>query len=178
MARKRFRDANCSIAQTLDRVGDWWTILIVRDAFNGVTCFSDFQTGLGVAKNILSQRLARLVKDGIFERLPARPGIDRYEYHLTQKGYDLLPILIALMHWGDKWVFDGERAPWDILDGRDRQLVRPIAVVSHDGRPLGPRDVRMRPGAGADDDIQRKYEHMRAVRRRARDAKAEPALKK
>jgi len=165
MARKRFRDAHCSIAQALDRIGDWWTLLIIRDAFNGVTSFSDFQSGLGVAKNILSNRLSQLVEDGVFERLPSKPGVDRFEYHLTTKGRDLLPVLIALMQWGDKWVFD-EAKPWDVIDGKDREPIRPVALVSHDGRVLGHTEVRLRPGSGADDEIHEKYAHMRAVRAR------------
>lgn len=168
MARKRFRDAQCSIAQALDRIGDWWTLLIIRDAFNGVTSFSDFQSGLGVAKNILSNRLSQLVEDGIFERVPAKPGIDRYEYKLTEKGYDLLPILIALMHWGDKWVYEGQGGPWEILDAKDRKPVRKVAVVSHDGRALGHTEVRMHPGPAADDYILEKFAGMRAQRAKSR----------
>jgi DNA-binding HxlR family transcriptional regulator len=167
MARKRFRDAHCSIAQSLDRIGDWWTLLIIRDAFNGVTSFSDFQSGLGVAKNILSNRLSQLVEDGVFERVPSKPGVERFEYRLTEKGYDLLPVLIALMQWGDKWVFDGQK-PWDIIDGKDRQPVRPVSVVSHDGRALKATEVRLRPGSGANDEIFEKFQHMRDVRARNR----------
>jgi DNA-binding HxlR family transcriptional regulator len=168
MARKRFRDAQCSIAQALDRIGDWWTLLIIRDAFNGVSSFSDFQSGLGVAKNILSNRLSQLVEDGIFERVPAKPGVDRYEYKLTDKGYDLLPILIALMHWGDRWVYDGAGGPWEILDARDRQPVQRMAVVSHDGRALDHTQVRMHPSTSADSQILAQFQHMRAQRQKAR----------
>jgi DNA-binding HxlR family transcriptional regulator len=168
MARKRFRGEHCSIAQTLDRIGDWWTLLIIRDAFNGVTSFSDFQTGLGVAKNILSNRLSQLVADGVFEKVASRPGVDRYEYKLTQKGLDLLPVLIALMQWGDKWVYGQNAKPWDIVDARDRQTVRPVSILSQDGRVLSPADVRMRPGPGADDEINEKFQQMREVAARKR----------
>jgi DNA-binding HxlR family transcriptional regulator len=167
MARKRFRSAHCSIAQALDRVGDWWTMLIIRDAFNGCKSFSEFQTSLGVAKNILSNRLSQLVQDKIFERVAAKPGVDRYEYRLTEKGRDLLPILVALMHWGDKWVFDSSAYPWEIVDARDRQPVQPVAIHAHDGHVLTPQEVRMRPGPGANADILEEFARMRAARRSA-----------
>jgi DNA-binding HxlR family transcriptional regulator len=157
MARKRFRDANCSVAQALERVGDWWTMLIVRDAFNGVTAFSDFQTRLGVAKNILSNRLSQLVKDGIFERVPAKPGVERYEYRLTEKGRDLMPVLLALMQWGDKWVFECDRQPVQVLDARDRKPIQRLAVLASDGRALAQDELRLRPGPGADPDTLSRF---------------------
>src|SRR5262245_44504994 len=110
--RKRFHSAtmpgktdlselNCSLARTLEVVGDWWTLLIIRDAFLGVSRFGDFQRSLGIAKNILSTRLERLTESGIM----ARGGSDaRPTYQLTERGRELMPALVALMQWGDRWV--------------------------------------------------------------------------
>ena len=164
MARKRFREANCSVAQSLDRVGDWWTMLIIRDAFNGTTCFSDFQSSLGVAKNILSQRLAALVKDGIFERIASKPGVERYEYHLTDKGRDLMPLLVALQQWGDKWVFGPNNEPIVVMDSAQRQPIAPLEVRAADGRVLAHADLRAKAGPGADEETLARFARREAQR--------------
>lgn len=98
---RRWRDD--AVAQALDQIGDWWTLLIVREAVYGKTSFSVIQRNLGIARNILSNRLVRLVKNGVLARKQRRAGIDRYSYHLTDKGCDLLPLLVALMQWGGGW---------------------------------------------------------------------------
>jgi DNA-binding HxlR family transcriptional regulator len=154
MARKRFRDMNCSTAQTLDRVGDWWTMLIVRDAFFGTKQFSDFHERLGIAKNILSDRLSSLVEDGIFKRVQTKPGSDRCVYELTEKGRDLLPVLVALMQWGDKWVYGRGREPMRLVDARDKKPIRPLQVTAADGRALAIEDLRGRAGPGADEETR------------------------
>jgi DNA-binding HxlR family transcriptional regulator len=92
----------CSIARTLEAVGDRWTMLVIRDAFLGVRRFEDFQRDLGVARNVLTDRLARLVDDGILERHRYQEKPKRFEYHLTDKGVDLWPVLVSLMKWGDR----------------------------------------------------------------------------
>lgn len=98
--RTSMGEALCPIARSLDEIGDWWTLLIVRDAFHGLTRFSDFQKGLGLAKNILSARLRTLVANGILEKRSSADGNGRTEYHLTQKGRRLRLVLIALRQWG------------------------------------------------------------------------------
>ena len=100
--------SDCSIAATLDIIGDRWTLLILRDAFRGVRRFSQFQDDLGIAKNLLSDRLRKLVDAGVFERIPYQDRPVRCEYVLTNKGQDLSPALISLMRWGDRWFADGE----------------------------------------------------------------------
>jgi DNA-binding HxlR family transcriptional regulator len=150
MARKRFTEMNCAAAQALEQIGDWWTLLLVREGFYGTTSFSDFQERLGIAKNILTERLNRLVEHGIMRRKQPKPEVERYTYHLTDKGHDLLPVLIALVQWGDKWVFGKARVPIRILDAERKRPIRPVAVTAADGRPLGIADLRFRPGPGAD----------------------------
>ncbi len=98
----------CSIAATLDVIGDRWTFLVLRDLFRGVRRFSDLVDDLGIAKNLLSDRLKRLVEHGIVEKVPYQDRPVRHEYRLTAKGADLSPALIALMRWGDEWYSEGE----------------------------------------------------------------------
>ena len=97
---------DCSIAATLSLVGDRWTLLILRDVFRGIRRFGDVCADLGIARNILADRLDRLVEHGILERVPYQDRPLRHEYHLTAKGRDLSPALVALMHWGDRWAVD------------------------------------------------------------------------
>jgi DNA-binding HxlR family transcriptional regulator len=99
---------DCSIAASLAFVGDRWTLLILRDAFRGVRRFGEFCADLGIARNILTDRLDKLVEAGIFVRTPYQERPVRHEYRLTAKGRDLSPALVALMHWGDRWAVEGE----------------------------------------------------------------------
>jgi len=92
----------CSVARTLEAIGDRWTMLVIRDAFRGVRRFDDFQRRLGVARNVLTDRLGRLVDDGILEKVPYQERPERFEYRLTEKGIDLWPVLVSLMKWGDR----------------------------------------------------------------------------
>lgn len=150
MQRKSFHDMNCSIARALDQIGEWWSLLIVRECTLGTTRFDQFQERLGIARNILTNRLKRLVEIGILEKV-AEENERRAEYRLTAKGEDLFPVLVALLQWGDKWA-PGERgAPICLLEHRTGKPLRPVGPASAGGRPLGFRDVRMAPGPGAAD---------------------------
>jgi DNA-binding HxlR family transcriptional regulator len=104
--RKSLGGADCPIARSLDAIGDWWSLLIIRDAFLGLRRFGEFQRNLGLAKNILTVRLRTLVALGILEVGPASDGSAYHEYVLTQKGRDLLPVLVALRQWGDDHLFE------------------------------------------------------------------------
>ena len=104
-------DAPCSIARTLEVIGDRWSILILRSVFRGVRRFDAIQTDCGVARNILSDRLRKLVDDGVLTRTPYGERPVRYEYRLTPRGVDLSPALVALMRWGDRWCNDEDHAP-------------------------------------------------------------------
>jgi DNA-binding HxlR family transcriptional regulator len=102
---------SCSIARTLEIVGDRWSILILRDAFRGIRRFDHFHRDLGVARNLLADRLAKLVEHGVFEKVPYQERPVRFEYRLTPKGVDLSPSLVALMRWGDRWLAGEAGAP-------------------------------------------------------------------
>ncbi len=110
MRRTSFADMPCSVARTLEVVGEWWTMLVIREAFSGVRRFDDFQSNLGIARNVLASRLQSLVDNEVLERRQYQDRPPRCEYRLTQKGRDLYPVLIAMLTWGDKWMA-GEAGP-------------------------------------------------------------------
>ncbi|GAA4936450.1 DNA-binding HxlR family transcriptional regulator [Nonomuraea thailandensis] len=147
-----FRVNNCSIERTLDIVGEKWTFLVLREAFSGVRRFADMQAITGAPRQVLSARLARLVDEGLLRKEPYRePGQrQRDEYRLTEKGRDLYPLLVALMHWGDKHL-SGDEGPPVILTHRDCGAPIELRFRCADGHEVaGPREVTPVPGEGAD----------------------------
>ena len=146
--RTSFSEMPCSVARTLDHVGHWWSFMIVRNAFYGQTRFREFQESLGVAKNILSARLKDLTEAGIMEKIPDRSGSKYSEYILTEKGWDLQPVLVALMQWGDKWVFGAQGEPIRIVDTETNAPIQPVTVVSRDGKHLELENIEFAPGPG------------------------------
>jgi DNA-binding HxlR family transcriptional regulator len=127
--------SGCGIAAALEVVGERWSFLILRGAFNGLHHFEEYQSTLGIARNILSNRLARLVEHNILERRPDREDRRKVAYRLTEKGRALLPVLIALRQWGEQWVHGTLSNPV-LVDRRDRQPVAAMAVHAADGRAL------------------------------------------
>jgi DNA-binding HxlR family transcriptional regulator len=105
VTRTRFDDSECPVARSVDAIGDWWSLLIVRDAFDGSRRFGEFQRSLGVAKNILTARLRTLVAGGVLESVPASDGSAYREYVLTPKGKELFPVIVALRQWGEQNFF-------------------------------------------------------------------------
>lgn len=146
MTRTSVKSMNCSIAQFAEIMGDRWSLLILRDAFVGVNTFSGFAKRLGVARNVLAERLENLVDHGIFERRRTRPEVERFTYELTPKGKALFPIGTAIMQWGDKWVFGSEGEPVRVLDRETGAPVQVVEVISRDGRMLELSDVQYAPG--------------------------------
>jgi DNA-binding HxlR family transcriptional regulator len=145
-----YEGQTCSVARSLELVGERWTILIVRDAFRGIRRFDDFQRSLGVARNVLQTRLTRLVEHGILERVRYQERPERFEYRLTAAGIDLWPVVVALLQWGDKhFAPDG---PPVVLEHRDcGGEVDDRRICTACGARLDARDVRMRPGPGMPD---------------------------
>ena len=111
MRRTSFRNWPCSIARTVDLLGDWWTPLVLREAFLGSRRFEEMQSALGIGRNVLTERLGRLVDEGLLERRRYQERPARYEYLLTEKGADFTGVLTALMRWGDRWLDRGRGAP-------------------------------------------------------------------
>ncbi|WP_043472817.1 helix-turn-helix domain-containing protein [Kitasatospora sp. MBT66] len=139
--RTRFDDNPCPVARSVDAIGDWWSLLIIRDAFDGSRRFGEFQRSLGVAKNILSARLRALVEAGILAVEPASDGSAYQAYVLTPKGEDLFPVVVALRQWGERHSFDPDEPHSELLDRRDDRPLRELAVLAADGRPVGPADT-------------------------------------
>jgi DNA-binding HxlR family transcriptional regulator len=145
-----YSDQTCSIAAALEVVGERWSLLIVRDVMLGVRRFDALQNDLGVARNVLQTRLTRLVDNGVLERRRYQERPDRYEYHLTEKGLDLWPALVALLQWGDKYA-PSSGGPPVLLEHRGcGGAVDGHRICDRCGQRLGPRDAvaKLGPGAG------------------------------
>ncbi|MGY5050752.1 winged helix-turn-helix transcriptional regulator [Streptomyces sp. 900105755] len=143
MRKTDLSGATCPIARSLSDIGDWWSLLIVRDALAGMTRFSEFQRSLGCAKNILSARLAKLVEREVLTLAPASDGSAYSEYRLTEKGKALRVPLVALRQWGEEFLFEPDEERLGLVDKRDGLPVAPLALRAQDGRPLGPDDVQV-----------------------------------
>ncbi|MFE8916000.1 winged helix-turn-helix transcriptional regulator [Streptomyces globisporus] len=141
VARTRFDDSDCPVARSVDAIGDWWSLLIVRDAFDGSRRFGEFQRSLGVAKNILTARLRALVAGGILESVPASDGSAYSEYVLTPKGNALFPVIVALRQWGEQNFFAPSEPHSQMVDSQQGRPLRALEVRSADGRLLNPDDT-------------------------------------
>ncbi|WP_246166510.1 winged helix-turn-helix transcriptional regulator [Sphingomonas sinipercae] len=124
----------------VELIGEKWAFLILRGAFNGLEHFEQFQAGLGIARNILSDRLGKLVAGGIMERTPDPSDKRKVIYALTEKGEDLLPAVLAMRQWGERWACGGE-ASVVLADNVSGQPIRPICVQAQDGRQLARGDL-------------------------------------
>jgi DNA-binding HxlR family transcriptional regulator len=132
--------AMCSLPAALEAMGERWSFLILRGSFNGLRHFEEFQSELGIARNILANRLTRLVEHGILHRTPFPEDRRKIEYRLTDKGFALLPTMVALRQWGERWETGVPASPI-LVDSRDMRPIAAIQVLSHDGRALGKGDL-------------------------------------
>ncbi len=155
--RRRFKDQNCSIAQSLEVLGDWWTLLVVREAFVGTRRFADFEANLDIAKNILSARLDHLVAHGVLARVDAGVHGLRFEYELTPMGKDLATLMTALQQWGDRWIYGEGHEPLLLLDRRTGRRIPRVRILGDEGRPLAPRNIGLAPGPGASKRTRARY---------------------
>jgi len=151
LQRLEYSAVNCSIARTLELVGEKWTLLVLREAFYGLRRFEDLQSAIGCARNVLSARLQKLVEGGILERHPYRDAgqRERHEYRLTAKGLELLPVLVALMQWGDRWASD-PTGPAVEVRHRDCDAEVDVTLTCRAGHAgLTARETYVTPGPGA-----------------------------
>ena len=142
---------NCSIARSLEIIGEWWTLLILRDAFLGVTRFEVFQERLGIARNILAKRLDTLVDAGILERRPYEAARGRYDYRLTEKGRALWPVLVTIRQWGDEWILGEGHEPVQLVHTACGARTTAELVCDHCGEALHAQSVEAVAGPGLTD---------------------------
>ncbi|MET3653087.1 winged helix-turn-helix transcriptional regulator [Dyella japonica] len=174
MRRTTSENMQCPIARGLDRVGEWWSMLILRDAFYGLTRFDDFQTSLGIAPNILSRRLATLVEAGMLERRRYSQRPVRHEYVLTDRGRDFRPVLLAMMAWGSRH-FAPEGQAIELVDRQTGQLVEPVLVDRHTGEPITRERHEVRAGPAASERMRARIA-FRMSRVQARQTLSDPNL--
>jgi DNA-binding HxlR family transcriptional regulator len=156
MQRKSFGKMPCPIARSLERVGEWWSMLIMRDALHGLKRFDEFQESLGIAPNMLTRRLEALVEAGLLERHRYSLHPPRDEYRLTDRGRDFRPVLIALLAWGNRH-FAPEGASVTIVDAQTGQEAEPIVVDRATGRPIREPEFAWVPGPAASARTRRRY---------------------
>ncbi len=156
MRRKDFGAMSCPVARSLERVGEWWSILILRDALAGITRFDGFQASLGIAPNMLTRRLNGLIESGLLEKRLYSDRPKRFDYLLTERGRDFRPVLQALLTWGNRH-FAPEGASVIILNGETGTAAEPILVDRISGRPLSDPVFRNAPGPAATAEISQRY---------------------
>ena len=156
MQRKNFGEMQCPIARSLERVGEWWSILILRDAFHGMTRFDEFQKNLGIAPNMLTRRLGALVEAGLLERRRYSERPPRDEYVLTPRGRDFRPVLVSLLAWGNRH-FAPEGAAVQLVNRKTGEPVDPVLVDPATGRPVISDEYAFVPGPAATERVREKY---------------------
>ena len=165
MRRTRFDDWQCSVARTTDLLGDWWTPLVLREAFFGSRRFDDFVEILGISRNTLTDRLGRLVDEGILAKDAYQESPTRYEYTLTDKGRALFGVLASMIRWGDDWLAGEQGPPVELVDRATGEIVRPVVVDERTGSPIDHRQLRAQPGPGMSADERERFVERRALRR-------------
>jgi DNA-binding HxlR family transcriptional regulator len=148
MHRTSFADIGCSIARTLEIAGEWWTPLILRDVYLGINRFDDLQRDLGISRKVLSQRLDHLVAHDIVQRRPYQQHPVRHRYVLSDKGQDLVPVLFALMAWGDRWAAGMDGPPMRLRHHRCGRRTTPRVTCASCHQPLTGEDVTVEAGPG------------------------------
>jgi DNA-binding HxlR family transcriptional regulator len=151
MPRLKPNESLCSAARALEILGTRWTLLLIREVLFGTRRFDAFAVHLGIARNVLASRLALLVDEGILEMQPVGISGRREEYRLTEKGRDTLPILIALLQWGDRWLQTPMSIPLQVVDRRNKRPLARMRPLDSDGTPLDLPDMDWLPGPGAGD---------------------------
>jgi len=148
MRNTSFASMHCSLAQSLELIGDWWTPLVLRDLYLGLNRFDQFVTDLGISRNLLTDRLATLVDGGLVRRTPYQQNPVRYSYELTEAGRELVPILMALTAWGDRWATPPAGQPIRFTHSTCGKVTTPTVSCSECGEPLDMSHVEPSPGPG------------------------------
>ena len=163
MKPENFDPFRRSVGHVLDIIGEGWSILIIREAFLGTRRFEEFQGRLGIARNILTARLKKLCANQILDRVPVKEGAKRHEYILTNKGKDMMPLLVALTQWGDRWVFGEGNEPVVFRDRERREPILPVQVCSARGEALRPREIMITAGPGATPEARERIRELEDI---------------
>jgi DNA-binding HxlR family transcriptional regulator len=142
----------CSMARSLEIVGEWWTPLIIREVSLGRRRFEEMQEDLGISRNVLTDRLNKLVDEQVLYRKNVAQSGARHEYRLTEKGHDLFPLLVALLQWGDKWMPNAEGPHTELVHTACDHVTHPVLTCSQCGEAVSGANVRARPGRNFTDD--------------------------
>ena len=162
MRLKSFAEMNCTVAKTIEVMCERWTLLVLREVFMGTRRFEDFRRRLGIARNILADRLEGLVAAGILERRLYQERPERFEYRLTEKGRDFYPVILSIKKWGDRWEVGPEGPP--LLTRHDcGEIFDTLPVCPHCGREVHAREVRPEPGPGATVEEWEEYRRRTAL---------------
>jgi DNA-binding HxlR family transcriptional regulator len=170
MQRTSFADMPCPVGRALERVGDWWTILILREAFYGSTRFDEFQSVLQIAPNMLTRRLKQLVDDGLFERRLYHDKPPRYEYVLTPSGRDFRPVMLALMSWGNKH-FAPEGPSVLLISDKTGKPIEPTMIDARDGTPISDLHASYVAGPAASESVRQRLARVREKLQQRSDQK-------
>jgi len=158
MSRSSFSQIDCGVAQAAEQIGDKWTLVILRNAFQGMSRFDEFSEHLGIAANVLSDRLNRLAAADILYRRPASQDGRAVEYKLTPKGFELFPLVVFLNQWGERWLGKPEGLRVELCDKSSGRPIRAVAAFAEDGRKLTAQDAVSRPGSGGSEVLRRARE--------------------
>jgi DNA-binding HxlR family transcriptional regulator len=172
MQRTAFDATECPIARSLGEIGEWWSILILRDAFHGLARFEEFRQSLGIAPNMLTRRLQTLVARGLLERRRYSEHPPRHEYVLTKKGRDFQPVLLALLAWGNRYLSRRKGPPVLPTDRLTGLPIEPIMVDANTLKRLLPGSVGLMAGPGAGPEVRRRLAQIERNRQRRRAARA------
>ena len=156
MQHTSFSELSCPVARGLERVGEWWSMMILRDAFYGLTRFDEFQKSLGIAPNMLTRRLTGLVEDGLLERRQYCDKPPRFGYHLTESGRDFWPVLLTLLEWGSKH-YSPEGKIIELRDKVSGAAVQPLLVDAATGTPITRERHEVVPGPAATEGVRRRF---------------------
>ena len=162
--RTHFDEFLCPIAQAAEVIGDPWVLLILREAFAGVTRFGEFERELGIPKNTLTERLEHLIKHGILQKRPLPPRGRRSEYVLTLKGIDLLTITFAMRDWSNKWVYGEGNEPLVVIDRRTGERVPPVTIRAGGGDEIPLFELQPQAGPGADAPLRKRLRELSGER--------------
>src|SRR5262245_37284627 len=173
MQRKSFSRMECPIARSIEQTGDGWTQLLLREALLGVRRFQDFETRLGIPPNTLARRLDALVEHGFFERRRYEVRPRREEYHLTGKGHDFAPVLLALAAWGNRWLAP-RGSIIECSDPETGRTLEPVVIDRRTGRPLVAGEVALRAGPGASHALKKSFGGRSVLFGRSRDEERRP----